>query len=102
MKITKKQLRLIIREEKQKLLREYREVEMDAKLEETLWSALDEYVMVMDEEMGYDVPRDQLKANVYEFVDDYFKQSEYAAEDAKAEEKAPDHWIDDGGVYRGG
>ena len=76
MKITKRQLRRIIKEEKQKLLREYRGVEMDAKLEETLFSALDEYVMVMDEEMGYDVPRDQLKANVYEFVDDYFKQTE--------------------------
>ncbi len=76
MKITKRQLKRIIKEEKRKLLREYRGVEMDANLEETLFNALDEYVMVMDEEMGYDVPRDQLKANVYEFVDDYFQQTE--------------------------
>jgi len=76
MKITKRQLKRIIKEEKQKLLREYRGVEMDANLEETLFNALDEYVMVMDEEMGYDVPRDQLKANVYEFVDGYFQQTE--------------------------
>ena len=76
MKITKRQLKRIIKEEKRKLLREYRGVEMDANLEETLFNALDEYVMVMDEEMGYDVPRDQLKANVYEFVDSYFQQTE--------------------------
>ncbi len=75
MKITKRQLKRIIKEEKRKLLREYRGVEADASLEETLFNALDEYVMVMDEEMGYDVPRDQLKANVYEFVDGYFQQT---------------------------
>jgi hypothetical protein len=32
--------------------------------------------MVLDEEMGYDVPRDQLKAEVLNFVDGYFKQTE--------------------------
>ena len=95
MKISKRQLKKIIKEEKQKLLREYRGVEMDAKLEETLWSALDEYVMVMDEEMGYDVPRDQLKANVYGFVDDYFKDAAYAAEAAREEEGSydPDSYV---------
>ena len=74
MKITKRQLKRIIKEEKRKLLRE------GISQEETLFDALDQYVMVLDEEMGYDVPREQLKAEVSNFVDGYFEQSEYAAE----------------------
>ena len=70
MKITKRQLKRIIKEEKQKLLRE------GQSQEETLFDALDQYVMVLDEEMGYDVPRDQLKAEVLNFVDGYFDQTE--------------------------
>jgi len=70
MKITKRQLRRIIKEEKQKLLHE------GQVQEETLFDALEQYVMVLDEEMGYDVPRDQLKAEVLKFVDQYFKQTE--------------------------
>jgi hypothetical protein len=70
MKITKRQLKRIIREEKRKLLRE------GQVQEETLFDALDQFVMVLDEEMGYDVPRDQLKAEVLNFVDGYFEQTE--------------------------
>jgi hypothetical protein len=70
MKVTKKQLKGIIKEEKRKLLRE------GPTQEENLFSALDQYVMVLDEEMGYDIDRDQLKAEVYNFVDGYFKQTE--------------------------
>ena len=70
MKITKRQLKRIIREEKRKLLREAQAQE------ETLFDALDQFVMVLDEEMGYDVPRDQLKAEVLNFVDGYFEQTE--------------------------
>ena len=70
MKITKRQLRRIIKEEKRKLLHE------GQSQEETLFDALDQYVMVLDEEMGYDVPRDQLKAEVLNFVDGYFDQTE--------------------------
>jgi hypothetical protein len=70
MKITKRQLRRIIKEEKRKLLRE------GQVQEETLFDALDQFVMVLDEEMGYDVPRDQLKAEVLNFVDGYFEQTE--------------------------
>jgi len=70
MKITKRQLRRIIKEEKRKLLRE------GQAQEETLFDALEQYVMVLDEEMGYDVPRDQLKAEVLNFVDGYFLQTE--------------------------
>jgi len=74
MKVTKRQLRKIIKEEKTKLLQEG-QAEEDA-----LWEALDQYVMVLDEELGYDVPRDQLEANVIEFIKDYFNDSGWDAE----------------------
>jgi hypothetical protein len=74
MKVTTRQLRRIIKEEKRKVLREGHTQEED------LWQALDQYVMVLDEEQGYDVPRDELRADVARFVDEYFKDSEYAAE----------------------
>lgn len=72
MKITKRQLKRIIKEEKQNLLKE------GARLyaEEALFDALDQYVMVLDEEMGYDIPRDRLQTEVLNFVDDYFEQTE--------------------------
>jgi len=66
MNITKRQLRRIIKEEKQKLLRE------GQSQEEALFNALDQYVMVLDEEMGYDIPDEQLRAEVLNFVDGYF------------------------------
>ena len=69
MKITKRQLRRIIKEEKQKLLRE------GMAQEEALFNALDQYVMVLDEEMGYDVPEELLKAEVLNFVNRYFIDS---------------------------
>ena len=70
MKISKRQLRRIIKEEKRKILQE------GQSQEEALFNALDEYVMVLDEEMGYDVPGEQLKAEVLNFVDSYFEQTE--------------------------
>ena len=69
MKITKRQLRRIIKEEKRKLLRE------GQSQEEGLYDALDQYVTVLDEEMGYNVPLEQLKAEVLNFVDGYFEQA---------------------------
>jgi len=69
MKISKRQLKRIIKEEKRKLLRE------GLAQDEALFHALDQYVMVLDEEMGYDVPQAQLKAEVLNFVEDYFKMS---------------------------
>jgi hypothetical protein len=69
MKITKRQLRRIIKEEKTKLLRE------GQAQDEALFHALDEYVMKLDEEMGYDVPQAQLKAEVLNFVEGYFRMS---------------------------
>ena len=68
MKITKRQLRRIIKEEKRKLLRE------GQAQEEAMFNALDQYVMKLDEEMGYDVPLERLKAEVLNFVDGYFSQ----------------------------
>ena len=70
MKITKRQLRTIIKEERQKILQE------GQSQEEALFNALDEYVMVLDEEMGYDVPRQLLKAEVLNFIDSYFEQTQ--------------------------
>jgi hypothetical protein len=82
MRIAKRQLRRIIKEEKRKILRE------GQTQEEALFSALDQYVMVLDEEMGYDVPQEELKAEVLNFVDGYFEDSEYAAAQAREEEYA--------------
>ena len=69
MKITKRQLRQIIKEEKLKLLRE------GQAQEEALFNALDQYVMALDEKMGYDVPQERLKAEVLNFVDGYFQNT---------------------------
>ena len=55
--------------------------------EEALFSALDQYVMVLDEEMGYDVPREQLKAKVLNFVDGYFVDTTQAADDYAREKE---------------
>jgi ribosomal protein L16 Arg81 hydroxylase len=74
MNITKRQLRKIIKEEKRKILRE------GQAQEDTLWRALDQYVMALDEELGYDIPRDQLEASVTEFVKNYFNDSGWDAE----------------------
>jgi len=58
--------------------------------EHALFNALDQYVMVLDEEMGYDVEQEKLKTAVHEFVDQYFRDSEYAAELVRADEHPPD------------
>jgi len=89
MKISKRQLKKIIKEEKRKLLREGQTQEED------LFNALDQYVMVLDEEMGYDVPREDLKAAVFKFVENYFRESAYAAEQYQQElEYNSDSFID--------
>ena len=48
--------------------------------DKVLWDALDAFVMVRDEELGYDVPQEKLKTAVHKFVDKYFRDSAYAAE----------------------
>ena len=81
MKITKRQLRRIIKEEKRKLLSE------GMQEEEALFAALDQYVMALDEDMGHNVPPDQLKAEVLNFIDGYFEDTDYAASQAEREEE---------------
>jgi len=46
------------------------------RVEEQLFTAIDEFVQVMDEELGYDVPLDQLKGEVLNMVDGAFEQFE--------------------------
>jgi hypothetical protein len=94
MKITKRHLRKIIREEQLRALNESSPSPMKSlahphfakiikgRLNETLQSAeeklflaLDEYVMILDEDMGYDVPAMQLKGEVLNFVNGYFEQT---------------------------
>ena len=83
MKITKKQLKRIIKEEKRKLLGEG----SLGGAEERLFNALDEWVSLVDEQMGGGVPSQQLKGEVMNFVDGYFKDTEYAGEQAEREEE---------------
>jgi len=81
-KITKRQLKRIIKEEKQKLLKEG----SLQGAEERLADALDEYIMVLDESMGYDVPADVLKGELYSFVDGMFEGWDDAAQTYTKEE----------------
>ena len=69
MKITKRQLRRIIKEEKTQLLTESLQFQS---VKKTLVNAIADYVMILDEELGYDIPNDQLKAEVMNLVDDHF------------------------------
>ena len=69
MKITKRQLRRIIKEEKRKLLNEG----SLQGAEERFTLALEEYVQALDESMGYDVPNAELKAEVMNQVDGHFE-----------------------------
>ena len=69
MKITKRQLKRIIKEEKQKVLKEG----SLQGAEERFAEALSEYVMILDEKLGYDIPNDQLKAAVMNLVDGHFE-----------------------------
>ena len=55
--------------------------------EETLFTALDAYVDALDESMGQGVPTQELKAEVLNFVDGYFEDTEYAGEQAAREEQ---------------
>ena len=76
MKITKRQLRRIIKEEKRKCLLN----ESLQSAEEKFVNTLDVYVTALDEDMGYNVPNDQIEAEVlsqveghFEFLKDYEK-----------------------------
>ena len=55
--------------------------------EEGLFNAIDEYVGVLDVSMGPEAPVDLLKAEVLNFVDGYFEDTAYAAEQSAREEE---------------
>ena len=55
--------------------------------QEMLFTALDDYVQALDENMGYDVPQEELKAEVLNFVDGYFEETEFAASQHDREEE---------------
>ena len=76
-KITKCQLRRIVKEEKQKL----HEAASLSKAEEDLYASIDAYVDALDESMGHDIDDQVLKAEVLNFVDGYFEDTAYAAKE---------------------
>ncbi len=79
MKITKRQLRRIINEEKARLLTE----DSINAAEDRLFAAIDDFVQVVDEELGYDVPLHVLRRQVDDVVGSAFAQFEA---DQKAED----------------
>ena len=72
MKITKRQLKRVIKEEKRKLLNEG----SLQGAEERLAEAISEYVLILDENLGYDIPNELLKAEVMNIVDAHFEYLE--------------------------
>ena len=83
MKLTKRQLKKIIKEENQRTLNESASL---SKAQEDLFTSLDAYVDALDDSMGPGVPTQELKAEVLNFVDGYFEDTEYAASQAEHEE----------------
>ena len=81
MKITKRQLRRVIKEEKRKLMNESIQ-----QATEDFYTSLDAYVVALDDSMGPEAPTDLLKAEVLSFVEGYFQDTEYAASQAEHEE----------------
>jgi len=79
MKITKRQLKRIIKEEKTRLLTE----DSINAAEDRLFAAIDDFVQVVDEELGYDVPLHVLRHQVDDVVGMAFAQF-------KADQKAED------------
>ena len=82
MRITKRQLRRIIKEEKRRLMTESLQA-----TEEKLFHALDEYVGALEERSSTFRPSlDETKVEVLNFIDGYFEDAAYAEEQAKREE----------------
>ena len=72
MKLTKRQLQRIIKEEKARVLKEQKAIVERA----NLLDAMDEFCDVLDAEMGYGVPNSVLKEQVLLIVDEYFNRLE--------------------------
>jgi len=83
MKITKRQLRRIIREEKRRVMTESLQ-----SAEEQLFHALDQYVGALEDQgrAAGDVNHNTIKADVLNFIDGYFEDTAYAGEQAEREE----------------
>ena len=83
MKITKRQLRKNYQGREEKTFanksRQF--------AEEGLFNALDEFVTALYDQAGERVPTSELKAEVLNFVDGYFEDTDYAAEVAEREEE---------------
>ena len=77
MKLTKQQLKRIIKEEKAKLQEARYPLGHTAMMD-----ALDEFVDSLDEQMGYGVPNATLKAEVLKLVDEYFAKHEALEQEA--------------------
>ena len=92
MKITKRQLKRIIKEEKAKVLSE------GLSQEENLNNAITEYVNDLADQRGVDPL--ELKADVLDFVEGWFEYESTA--DYEEGSRGLADWGDDGGVYRGG
>ena len=80
MKVTKRQLRQIIKEEKRKVLRE------GVTQEDALFTALQDYVIALSDQMP-DSELEDFKADVLNFVDGYFEDAAQAAEYEADDEK---------------
>ena len=68
MKITKRQLKQVIREEKQRLLAEQGNEQHLYEAEQRLREALDEFIMVYDEYLGYDVEMHTIRRRIDDVV----------------------------------
>ena len=71
MKITKRQLKNLIKETIG--MQESRLIKESSDTESNLFEAIDNYIMQLDEELGYDVPEDRLRDALLAQVDNYFK-----------------------------
>ena len=80
MRITKRQLRQIIKETQRRPMNESMQG-----AEERLFNALDEYTMALEDQYAGPTS-DELKAEVLNFVNGYFEDTEYAADQAEREE----------------
>jgi len=90
MKITKRQLRRIIKEEKRKILRE------GITQEEALAVAIQDYVMALQDQMDWNSVQD-FRPDVFGQVEDWFENQALAEEhelddDAREEEYAASRW----------
>ena len=79
MKTTKEQLKRIIKEEKRKLHEQPGDQHVLLDAEDKIIAALDEFVMIYDEYLGYDVPEEKIRAKLNDIISEVLKMQEYPA-----------------------